>query len=296
MIHCRAPQNDAEFIQYYQLRWQVLRAPWQQPQGSEKDELELSAVHRMIIDEQGNVLAVGRLHIDQNWCGHIRYMATASDAQGNGYGKAVIDALEAEASQRGVKKICLNARELAVAFYEKLGYQVTGSAHVLYDEIQHFSMEKSLGEAKESHSELLKQLQSTWHQTIPMSLAMGMSADYFDGQQFVTHCDVSFNKNLHNTMFAGSIYTLATLTGWGWVYLSLQTANIDADIVLAKADIKYLAPIPDVACAKVDVNKIQGDVAQLSQSNKARFTLSINLFSGDKIAATFNGAYVAIKS
>lgn len=295
MIICRAPKNDAEFTQYFQLRWQILRAPWKQPQGSEQDAFDPLAIHRMVIDEQGTVLAVGRLHIEQNWEGCIRYMATASNAQGKGYGKVIIQALEDEARKRGVKLMHLNAREQALAFYEYLDYEVTSKAHVLFDEIQHFSMEKTLQPATESNSVLLKQLQSTWHQTIPMSKAMGMSADYFDGQQFVTHCDVAFNKNLHNTMFAGSIYTLATLTGWGWVYLTLQQANLDADIVLAKADIKYLAPIPDVACAKVDVDKIKGDLTQFSQSNKAKFNLTVNLLSGDKVAATFNGAYVAIK-
>lgn len=295
MIDCRAPQNAAELEQYFQLRWQELRAPWQQPVGSEKDELESSAIHRMVVDEQGKLLAVGRLHIDHFWCGHIRYMATTAHAQGQGYGKLIVKTLELEAVKRGVKRICLNARDSAVAFYKTLGFKVTEKAHVLYKKIQHYRMEKVLEAAPESKCELLGQLQSTWHKTIPMSQAMGVTADYFDGKQLITHCEVMFNKNLHNTMFAGSIYTLATLTGWGWVHLVLQQSQLEADIVLAKADIKYFSPIPDVVCAKVNVDKIQGDVVQLSHSKKAKFNLTVDLFSGDNIAATFNGVYAVLR-
>ena len=36
----RPPETAEEFDAYYNLRWMVLRAPWNQPTGSEKDEYE----------------------------------------------------------------------------------------------------------------------------------------------------------------------------------------------------------------------------------------------------------------
>lgn len=35
--------SDENFEEYYYLRWKVLRKPWNQPIGSEKDELEKTA-------------------------------------------------------------------------------------------------------------------------------------------------------------------------------------------------------------------------------------------------------------
>ena len=35
----RSPSQTSEYNAYYSLRWQVLRAPWKQAKGSEKDEL-----------------------------------------------------------------------------------------------------------------------------------------------------------------------------------------------------------------------------------------------------------------
>ena len=51
----RAPNTATEFAQYYQLRWQILRKPWQQALGSEQDEHERHAIHRMIVDENDKV-------------------------------------------------------------------------------------------------------------------------------------------------------------------------------------------------------------------------------------------------
>lgn len=124
MITVRAPKTNEEFEQYYQLRWQLLRKPWQQAKGSEQDELEYQAVHRCIFDDKGQVIAVGRLHIDERFIGHIRYMAVADSNQGQGLGKKIISVLEHEAQLRNACTIKLNAREPAVRFYQSLEYKV----------------------------------------------------------------------------------------------------------------------------------------------------------------------------
>ena len=59
------PKSSEEFRKYYNLRYEVLRRPWNQPLGSEKDESEAMSIHRMIINEEtGNALAVGRLQFN----------------------------------------------------------------------------------------------------------------------------------------------------------------------------------------------------------------------------------------
>ena len=75
MYKCRAPKNKAELAQYYHLRWQVLRQPWQQPKGSEKDDLEAQSYHRVIVDDMDNIVGVGRLHKSSQYEAQIRYMA-----------------------------------------------------------------------------------------------------------------------------------------------------------------------------------------------------------------------------
>ena len=59
------PKTYDELKKYYDLRYEVLRKPWSQPKGSERDDKEETSFHRMIIDEQnGNAVAVGRLQLN----------------------------------------------------------------------------------------------------------------------------------------------------------------------------------------------------------------------------------------
>ncbi len=295
----RTPKTADEFSQYYQLRWQILRKPWHQLLGSEQDEFEQYAIHRMIVDEEGGLLAVGRLEKISGQQGKIRYMAVDDKAQGQGLGQQIINELELQASKLGMTEVCLNARDNALGFYQKLGYENQGYSHTLFDEVKHYSMTKELVVDAQHKAEQAQSLQSIWHKTIPLSKAMNLQISYYDSEKLVTICDADFNQNLHHTMFAGSIYTLATLTGWGWVYLALQEkqqeqANIDGDIVLAEANIRYHAPIKELAFGQVVHGDVSGQFDNLAKGKKARINLVAHVYCGDNIAATFKGCYVIL--
>lgn len=144
MFKVTTPQTQSEFQDYYDLRWRILRAPWQQPRGSECDHHEDDAVHAMAINEEGNIVGVARLHQINNSTAQIRYMAVDEDWQAQGVGSALLHYLEEHARKRGIELIKLNARESHVGFYTKRGYRITGPGHVLFDEIKHQRLEKRL--------------------------------------------------------------------------------------------------------------------------------------------------------
>jgi len=292
----RAPNTTDEFLQYYQLRWKILRKPWQQALGSEQDENEKDAIHRMIIDGQSNVLAVGRLEKVTEQQGQVRFMAVDDKAQGQGLGQQIINELEQQASQLGMTEICLNARDTALGFYQKLGYENQGYSHTLFDDVKHYRMIKKLRVLAKHRKQQAQALQDVWHETIPLSKAMNLQISYYDSDKLVTLCDADFNQNLHHTMFAGSIYTLATLTGWGWVYLALKErqqiqTDLDGDIVLAEANIRYHSPIKGLAYGQVIKEDVSGQFDSLLQEKKARINLIAHIYCGEKIAATFKGSY-----
>jgi len=296
-----SPKTADELAQYYQLRWQILRKPWGQSQGSEQDECEQQAIHKMVINEKGDVLAVGRLEKVDKYQGKIRFMAVSEIAQGQGLGQQIIKALEQQASQLGMNEINLNARESAIGFYQKLGYKKVKFSHTLFDEIKHYTMVKKLSVHPLHKTEISQKLQDIWHATIPLSKAMELQISYYDGAKLMTHCDADFNQNLHHTMFAGSIYTLATLTGWGWVYLALQAQqneqkqnNLRGDIVLAEANIRYHTPIKGLAYGQVVQQDVSGQFDNLLQGKKARIKLVAHVYCGEKIAATFQASYVVL--
>ena len=140
----KQPQNKEEFKHYYQLRWQLLRAPWNQPEGSEVDAIEDQCFHVMAADETNKVIAVARLQFNSNSEAQIRYMAVARDHEKKGIGRELVNAMEKYAQKSSCKKIVLHARAPAIGFYQKLGYKVIEKSYLLFDEIQHFKMIKEL--------------------------------------------------------------------------------------------------------------------------------------------------------
>ena len=138
------PDTEKEYEQYYHLRWQLLRAPWNQAEGSEVDDIEDQCFHVMAVDEINNVIAVARLQFNSNTEAQIRYMAVAREHERKGIGRELVNVMEQYAQNSSCKKIVLHAREPAIGFYQKLGYKVIEKSYLLFDEIQHFRMIKEL--------------------------------------------------------------------------------------------------------------------------------------------------------
>ena len=143
--HIAAPSTPTQWRAYYELRWRILRRPWRQARGSERDELEEHAVHCLVSISEGVALGVGRLHCDKDeGVGQIRYMAVTPSHQGRGIGTLILSYLETQAFERGLTCLRLNARTSALSFYQARGYTVTGPGHTLYGEIKHQRLEKWL--------------------------------------------------------------------------------------------------------------------------------------------------------
>jgi N-acetylglutamate synthase-like GNAT family acetyltransferase len=138
-----SPKSKEELEAYYDLRFRILREPWGQPKGSEKDELEGDSIHLAAV-ENGKVIGCGRLHFNSPEEAQIRYMAVEEDLRGKGVGEKILKELEKRAGTKGAKRIILNSRDTAVGFYKKNSYTTTGKSHTLFGEIPHFKMEKAL--------------------------------------------------------------------------------------------------------------------------------------------------------
>jgi predicted GNAT family N-acyltransferase len=142
-LETRSPGTGQEWQQYYELRWRILRAPWQSG-GPERDDTDDSSTHRMVCQPDGKVVAVGRLHQVDDATAQIRYMAVESSEQRRGYGSLLLDSLEQAAADMQLNSVILQAREGAVPFYEHHGYSVVEKTFLLFDEIQHYLMRKEL--------------------------------------------------------------------------------------------------------------------------------------------------------
>jgi N-acetylglutamate synthase-like GNAT family acetyltransferase len=125
------------------LRYAVLRQPWNKPKDTATDDLELSSINAYI-ENDGEVIACGRLQDNGLGLGQIRYMAVDANYQGKGLGKLIVAKLEEEAKAIGLTSIELQARENALEFYKSQGYEVKETSFKLWDIIQHYLMIKEI--------------------------------------------------------------------------------------------------------------------------------------------------------
>ena len=142
------PRSEADWESYFDLRWRVLRAPWNQPRGSERDAQEDESIHLMLCDPSRHVVAVGRLHFRSPTEAQIRYMAVEQAFAGRGLGSRILRGLESRACAAGVKRLVLNARKDAAPCYLKHRYSVTGPADTLFGVIEHVRMERAIASAE----------------------------------------------------------------------------------------------------------------------------------------------------
>ena len=137
------PKTEEEFEQYYNLRWKILRQPWNQPRGSEKDEKENESIHIMVVHND-QAIGCGRGHFNSPIEAQIRYMAVEEGFQGKGVGTQILKALEQRLIKKGARTIILNARENAVKFYQKHNYKIIDKGFILFNVIEHYTMRKEI--------------------------------------------------------------------------------------------------------------------------------------------------------
>lgn len=142
------PASDSDWAAYYDLRWRVLREPWAQPRGSERDELDPTSFHLAFKTADGRIVAGGRLHLNSATQGQVRYMAVDSSWRRDSLGSRILRALESRARDQGATEIVLNARKEVTPFYLRHGYRIVGEAPLLFGTIPHFRMQKDLSAHK----------------------------------------------------------------------------------------------------------------------------------------------------
>lgn len=186
MYHLRVPETEEELERYYQFRWEMLRKPLHQPKGSERDAYDAMAHHQMVVDEEGNPVAIGRLYINADNEGSIRFMAVDPAVQEKGLGTLVAMTLESVARQEGVKRVVCSAREDAVEFFAKLGFVNEGEITTPQTTpLRHFLMIKPIASLDDilHRADWCAQLQQAWYQHIPLSEKMGVRILQYTGQK-----------------------------------------------------------------------------------------------------------------
>jgi thioesterase domain-containing protein len=135
-------------------------------------------------------------------------------------------------------------------------------------------------------------LEARWHAEIPISAAMGIAVAGFAGRHLDLRAALEPNVNVHGTAFAGSLFSVAALCGWGLVHLQLQRQDLDGDIVFVEGRIRCLKPVrEDVTARCAWGSEAEVVLDGLPRTGRGRFVLTTRLDCADGLAAEFSGEY-----
>lgn len=133
--------DEPEYREERNLRVEVLRKPLGLAEGAEVFPFEDEAMHLVAIDD-GKVIGCVMFK-PENKTGRMLQMAIIQHRQKNGIGTQLVNVLEGRLRKDGFKDIYLHAREPAVPFYERLGYEVEGEPFLEVG-LRHRHMRKKL--------------------------------------------------------------------------------------------------------------------------------------------------------
>ncbi|MCF5652865.1 thioesterase [Pseudomonas syringae] len=141
-------------------------------------------------------------------------------------------------------------------------------------------------------------LEQVLHHDIPLTREMGMRVIDWHNQTLRLHLPLAPNVNHKSTLFGGSLYCGAVLTGWGWLHLRLREAGItDGHIVIQDGQISYPLPVRSDAIAHCDAPELaqwEKFIATYQRRGRARLTLHtcISEQDSEEQAVRFVGQFV----
>lgn len=103
------------------VRREVFIVEQQVPEEMEWDANDATSVHALALLD-GHPVGCGRLLPD----GHLGRMAVRAPYRSSGIGRALLQALLAEARRRGMREVVLHAQTHALRFYEARGFVADG--------------------------------------------------------------------------------------------------------------------------------------------------------------------------
>lgn len=145
-------------------------------------------------------------------------------------------------------------------------------------------------------ADLTAELQSTWHRDIPPAAAMAIEVATYDGRTLTVRAPLAPNRNVHGTAFAGSLFSVCVLTGWGATWLALRQRGLLGSIVVAESQIKYRKAVAgDLVCAcTLDAHAVDAALADYARTGRASLPVACTIDTGGRTAVAFEGNYVVL--
>lgn len=141
--------------------------------------------------------------------------------------------------------------------------------------------------------DLTTEAEQFFHTRIPITRAMGLRVITADTERFVVEAPVAVNHNHMHTGFGGSINAVATLAGYGRLWLRLRERA--AEVVIVESTIRFLRPVTTTIRATCSGGEIEAFADDVDVMGTARIRLQVIVAEDEIISAEFRGTFAAVR-
>jgi thioesterase domain-containing protein len=133
---------------------------------------------------------------------------------------------------------------------------------------------------------------------MPPVAAMAIRVAGYEGTRLRLRAPLAANVNDKDCAFGGSLASLMTLAGWGWLTLKCAEAGVAAEVYVADSHLRYLAPV--YADLEADAGLGEGEdwpavLRCLAERGRARVHMQAQVPGADGAPAATLKARYALK-
>jgi thioesterase domain-containing protein len=135
-----------------------------------------------------------------------------------------------------------------------------------------------------------------FYEQIPLTRAMGVKVASYSEGALVLRAPLAPNHNHLGTAFGGSLSVMATLAGYGLLWLELGDRSLH--IVIRRSHIEYLRPVTGeivARCSRPNPITFEAFRNRLKQKGKSRLELEVEIVEKDQVCVKFVGEFVALR-
>ena len=134
---------------------------------------------------------------------------------------------------------------------------------------------------------------------IPLGGAMQMAIARLDETGIELHAPLAPSINDKGTAFGGALVSQMILAGWSLPRLLLRRADIDADLVIGRCEVRFLKPVEgdfNVRCNWPEAASVEAFIDQLRARGRAKLELAPECATDSEVAATLVARYAALSA